>query len=169
VGSSLSVFGNSAPGDRQQPPLASPPPDLPAGTIGGLLPDVMLTGQESVYPLRSARPAVLVLVPTSCPDCGDVLRSIRLQAAGYSLPLLLVGPPSQLTQLRALDDGELGGSVAVATDAGNVLQGTYLPNGVTAILVRDDGIVAMVARTITPTTRLESHLVQLDARSAPAT
>jgi hypothetical protein len=29
--------------------------------------------------------------------------------------------------------------------------------------------VAMVARTITSSTRLESHLVQLDARSAPAT
>jgi len=169
IGSSLSVFGGNAPGDRQQPPLATPPPDSPAGTVGGLLPDVMLTGQESVYPLRNARPAVLVMVPASCPDCGDILRSIRIQAAGYSLPMLLVGPPSQLQQLRGLDEEELGGSVAVATDDSDVLQGTYLPNGVTAILVRDDGIVAMVQRTITATTRLESHLVQLDARSAPAT
>ena len=116
-----------------------------------------------------ARPAVLVLVPASCPGCGDVLRNLRLQAAGYTLPMLLVGPPSQLQQLRSLDDDELGGSVAVATDQANVLQGTYLPNGVTAILVRDDGIVAMVARDLTSSTRLESHLVQLDARSAPAT
>ena len=129
----------------------------------------MLTGQESVFPLRKARPAVLIMVPTSCPDCGDILRSLRLQSAGYSLPMLLVGPADQLQQLRSLDDDELGGSVAVATDTTDVLEGTYVPTGVTAILVRDDGIVAMVARDITSGTRLESHLVQLDARSAPAT
>jgi hypothetical protein len=169
VGSSLSVFGASSSDDRQQTPLASPPADQPVGSVGGLLPDVFLTGQDRVFPLRQARPAVLVMVPTACPDCGEILRSLRLQAAGYTLPMLLVGSPTQLQQLRAMDDAELGGSVAVATDGGNILESTYLPNGVTAILVRDDGIVAMVARTITSSTRLESHLVQLDARSAPAT
>ena len=35
----------------------------------------------------------------------------------------------------------LGGSVTVATDDSDVLTPTYLPSGVTAILVRDDGIV----------------------------
>ena len=101
VGSSLSVFGTSSPDDRAQTPLATPGPDQPAGSVGGLLPDVMLTGQESVFPLRKARPAVLIMVPTSCPDCGDILRSLRLQSAGYSLPMLLVGPADQLQQLRS--------------------------------------------------------------------
>jgi hypothetical protein len=168
VGSSLSVFGTSTPDDRAQTPLATPGPDQPAGSIGGLLPDVTLTGQQSVFPLRKARPAVLIMVPTSCSDCGDILRSLRIQSAGYSLPILLVGPASQLQQLRALDDAELGGSVAVATDTSDVLTATYVPAGVTAILVRDDGVVAMVARNITSGTRLESNLVQLDARAAPA-
>jgi hypothetical protein len=169
VGSSLSVFGTSSDDTRQQTPLASPPANLPAGTVGGLLPDATLSGRESTFPLRQARPAVLVLVPTSCQDCGDILRAVRVQAAEYTLPLLLVGPPSQLSQLQQLDDQELGGSVTAATDDSDVLRSTYLPSGVTAVLVRDDGIVAMVARDVTSTSRLESHLVQLDARSAPAT
>ena len=169
VGSTLSVFGSGATDDRQRTPLASPPADQPAGTVGGLLPEATLTSSESTFPLRDARPAVLVLVPTSCPGCGDVLRNVRMQAAGYTLPLLLVGPPAQLQQLRTLDAQELGGSVTVATDDGNVLTPTYLPSGVTVILVRDDGIVAMVARDVQATTRLESHLVQLDSRSAPVT
>ncbi len=169
VGSSLSVFGSGATDDRQQTPLASPPAGQPAGSVGGLLPEATLTSRETTFPLREARPAVLVLVPTSCTDCGDVLRNLRMQAAGYTLPLLLVGPPAQLQQLRTLDDSELGGSVTVATDDSDVLAPTYLPSGVTAILVRDDGIVAMVARDLQSTSRLESHLVQLDSRAAPVT
>jgi hypothetical protein len=169
VGSTLSVFGTSSSDDRPQTPLASPPPDQPVGTVGGLLPEATLSDQESTFPLRKARPAVLVLVPTSCPGCGAILSSLRSQAAEYTLPLLLVGPAAQLEQLRSLDDGELGGSVAVATDVSDVLQPTYLPDGVTAILVRDDGIVALVARNLQVTSQLETSLVQLDGRSAPTT
>jgi hypothetical protein len=169
VGSTLSVFGSGSTDDRQQTPLASPPADQPVGSVGGLLPQATLTSRENTFPLREARPAVLVLVPTSCTSCGDVLRNLRMQAAGYTLPLLLVGPPAQLQQLRDLDDQELGASVTVATDDSDILAPTYLPSGVTAILVRDDGVVAMVARDLQGTSRLESQLVQLDSRAAPVT
>ena len=169
VGSTLSVFGSGSTDDRQQTPLASPPADQPVGSVGGLLPEATLTSRENTFPLREARPAVLVLVPTSCSDCGNILRNLRMQAAGYTLPLLLVGAPAQLQQLRTLDDQELGGSVPVATDDADVLAPTYLPSGVTAVLVRDDGIVAMVARDLQSTSRLETQLVQLDSRAAPVT
>lgn len=167
VGSTLSVFGTSATDNRPQTPLASPPSGNPTGSIGGLLPDATLSGRDSTFPMRKVRPAVLVLVPTSCPDCGAIVQALRMQAASYTLPLLLVGPPRQLQQLRDLDDSKLGGSVAVATDDSDILTSTYLPSGVTAVLVRDDGIVALVARNLQATTKLETALVQLDGRSAP--
>ncbi len=168
VGSTLSVFSGSAANDLTQTPLAVDP-QQPVGSVGGLLPGTTVTIRGEEFGLRSARPAVLLLVPTSCPDCGAVLRSVRSQVAEYrTLGWMLIGPATQQTQLKALSTNELGGSAIVAADDADLMGAAYSPQGITAVLVRDDGIVALVARGITATTRLETALAGLDARSAPS-
>lgn len=168
VGSTLSVFSGSAANDLTQTPLAVDPPQ-PVGSVGGLLPDTTVTVRGTEFDLRGARPAVLLLVPTSCPDCGAVLRSVRSQVAEYSsLGWMLIGPAAQQPQLRALSTNELGGSAMVAADDADLMGAAYSPQGITAVLVRDDGIVALITRGLTATTRLETALAGLDARSAPS-
>ena len=165
VGSTFSVFGSGPSPDRTLAPLASPA-DVPAGQVGGLLPDVTVTVAGSSYPLRDARPAVLVLVPAACQSCGDALRNLRSQAQEYGLSFVLVGPPAQDSALRALDQAELGGGEIIAVDVTDVVRGSYQPSGVTALLVRSNGIVAEVAKDVGGTTRLETALTQLDPRSS---
>lgn len=167
VGSTLSVFGSGPSDTRGSTPLATDD-SQPAGTIGGLLPDASVTVSGQLAQLREARPAVLVMVPATCPNCGPVLLSLRSQADEYHLQFVIIGPRSQQEQLTTLDNTALGGSDAIATDDSDVMRSAYNPSGVTAVLVRDDGTVPMVARDVTAATRLESSLSQLDGRSAPA-
>jgi len=167
VGSTLSVFGASPTDTQPATPLATGGTQ-PAGSIGGLLPDATVTVRGLKAHLRDARPAVLVMVPASCPDCGPVLLSLRSQAAEYHLQFVIIGPAAQQPQLEALNDSALGGSEVIASDDSDVMRPAYQPSGVTAVLVRDDGTVPMVARDVTASTRLESSLSQLDGRRAPA-
>ncbi len=166
VGSTLSVFSGSTTDTRRLTPLATGVA-VPPGAVGGLLPDSSVTVRGSTYSLRDARPAMLVLVPEACPDCGTVLQRLRAQSAEYGLYWIVIGPPSQQDQLRTLDQSDLGGSAAVATDDANVMRSRYEPTGVTAVLVRDDGVVADVRKNLTARDNLETALAQLDGRSAP--
>jgi hypothetical protein len=168
VGSTLSVFGTTPADPRVATPLATGL-SAPPGTLGGLLPNatVTLTLNGKQVQLRDARPAVLVMVPASCPDCGPILQSLRSQAAEYQLAFVIIGPPAQQRQLAALNATALGGSEMIVSDDGDVMLPAYTPSGVTAVMVRDDGTVPAVARDVTATTRLESSLSQLDGRTAP--
>jgi hypothetical protein len=167
VGSTFSVFVASPSSDRAMTALAAASTG-PAGQVGGLLPDLPVTVAGSSYSLRDFRPAMLVLVPATCQACGDVLRSLHSQAQEYDLVFALVGAPAQVGQLRALNEAELGGGATIAVDSNDVIHSSYQPSGVTALLVRSNGIVAKVARDVTATTRLETALTQLDPRP-PAT
>jgi hypothetical protein len=166
VGSTLSVFSGSTADDQKQTPLAADPAG-PVGAVGGLLPNTTVTIRGSHFDLRGARPAVLLLVPTPCPSCGSILRSVRGQIAEYNLGWILMGPADQQDQLRALNTTELGGSATVATDDTGLMRVAYTPSGVTAVMVRDNGLVAMVAKDLTASDRLEHALANLDGRSAP--
>jgi hypothetical protein len=168
VGSSLTIFapsvGSTAALDA--PIATNPPADV--WSIGGLLPDTELTVDGLQVSLRSARPALIVLVPTSCQGCGETLRSLLMQGREYGLRLVLAGPAGQSGVLEHLNQVELGGSGLVAIDVGRVLTPTYLPVGVTALLVHEDGVLGAVVRDISATQRLEPALAQLARPGAPS-
>ena len=167
VGSSLTIFSpsNGSSTVLLAPIATNPPGDV--GSVGGLLPDATLTVAGVAAALRSARPALIVLVPASCQGCGDTLRSLLMQGREYSLQLVLAGPSSQSGELDQLNTVELGGSGLVAIDPGGVLTSTYQPTGITAVLVHQDGVVGAVVRDISSGQRLEPALAQLERPGAP--
>ena len=169
VGSSLTLFAPGAgnPSTALVAPLATSAGAV--GSIGGLLPQTQVSVAGTSVPLRSARPAVIALVPVRCDACGPTLKSLLVQAREYGLRLVLAGPASQNDQLVKLNDEELGGSALVVVDSSDVLGPTYSPEGVSVVLVHEDGVVATVVRDVTTTQRLEPALAQLDRPGAPST
>ncbi len=140
----------------------------PVGSIGGLTPDIVLSNPIADAPLRSLRPLMLVLIQGDCADCTTILHSIALQAQEYRLDLVIAGPPSQTARLEQIERDALGASAAVMVDPGDVLGRTYLPSGVTTVLVHSDGIVGDVLHDVTATQRLETALAQLSRPGIPA-
>jgi hypothetical protein len=167
VGSSLTIFAPQAgsPAALLAPLATNPPGEV--GSVGGLLPDADLTVDGAQVPLRSARPALIVLVPATCQACGDTLRSLLMQGREYGLRVVLAGPAAQTNQLEQLNAVELGGSALVAVDVGDVLAPTYDPVGITGVLMHEDGVVGAVIRDISATQRLEPALAQLERPGAP--
>jgi hypothetical protein len=167
IGSTLSVFGSSATSTRALSPLASDDPAL-VGSVGGLLPDAQVLVKGTPASLRSARPAVLVMVPADCPGCSDLLPALRAQAKEYNLGFVLVGPRSQATQLADLARESLASSATVLIDPTDAVRAAYDPSGVTVVAVHTDGVVAAVWRDVQPDQRLETTLVQLESPGARA-
>lgn len=166
IGSSLTLFTPRAGTNTALiAPLATNPP-AGVGNIGGLLPDTEVMVDGTAVPLRTARPAVIALVPHNCTTCGPTLRNLLTQAREYGLRLVLAGPPSQADDLANLNIVELGASGRVAIDTENVLAPAYTPLGVSVLLVHEDGVVAAIVRNVTATQRLESALTQLDRPGA---
>jgi hypothetical protein len=167
IGSSLTIFAPSAgsPAPLLAPLATNPPGDV--GAVGGLLPDTELSIDGTQVPLRSARPALIVLVPANCKACGDTLRSLLMQGREYGLRLVLAGPADQTKELEDLNATELGQNGLVAVDVGDVLTSTYDPVGITGVLMHADGVVGAVIRDISPTQRLEPALAQLERPGAP--
>jgi hypothetical protein len=111
------------------------------GHIGQPLPNanVVLDGVET--PLNSLTAAVLAVVPPHC-RCGGALRQLVARAAAVQANIILVGvhgaPVAGLTRQSGLR------AARAAEDTGNVLVSGYHLTGLTAILVRPDGLVAAV-------------------------
>ena len=152
----------------QRAPLATRPSASP-GAVGGLLPPVSLVVGERERPAHDLRPAVLALVPNPTPEqcrCASTLDALFRQAQEYGLPLVLVGGPGERRTVRRLAAQVGNGTARVAEDRGLALTSAYRPQGVSAVLVRSDGVVTHVHRGLTPGMRLEFDLAQL---SRPAT
>jgi hypothetical protein len=132
------------------PPSAAPrhPANPPAaGKIGGPLPSGQIVVAGKSVPLRTftaPMAAVLALVPGNC-GCAATLRKLGAQAGQAHVAVYLVGTPDIMPQVLHLA-GQAGQGAQVAEDASDVLGTTYTHSGVTAILVRSDGIVISVVR-----------------------
>jgi hypothetical protein len=134
------------------PTAASNPAHAPArtpaaGKIGGPLPASTVVIRKQKVPLRSvaaAQPALLTLVPVDC-SCATTLEQLSAQAARAHVPVYLVATQAGLPQLAQLARQAGQGPGHIAEDTGNVLGTTYGQDGVTAILVRTGGAVALVA------------------------
>lgn len=136
--------------------LARPP--IPAGQVGGLLPATALTIDGQSTPARSLRPAVVALVPEPCP-CNSLLDELSARAEQFGLPVVLVTrSPAQLAPLLS---AVVHGRVVGAYDARGTLSATYLPRGVTLLLVDSHGVVRSVDRQLRSPAALDGQLNQI--------
>jgi len=140
-------------------PLASALP--PPGQVGGLLPDAVLQDGASTVSARSLRPAVVVLVPSDCDECAELLTTLAPQVGSFGYALVAVGTPGQDDQLAALAESVGTTRLATLTDPQNELGAAYGFTGATVVLVRNDGVVVDVVRDATPGTRIEGALVDM--------
>jgi hypothetical protein len=149
-------------------PQASPPPAPLAsngaepGEIGGLLPeDAVLQNGESGIAAQAIRPAVIALIPASCPDCSELLTSIAPQVGSFGASLVAVGGENQSAQLGQLSDAVGASRLVTLVDRAQRLREVYGSAGITLLLVRTDGVVVNVLRNAAPGLRLEGDLVGL--------
>lgn len=126
--------------DRGVPPL--PPlgsPTAAVGQPGGLLPDVVVTDRRGdQVPLRTKRPAVLILLPANC-ACGDRVNTIADQASSRNLEVIAVThadasapPPSAIAAALAV--------TAYNDPEGQVAQ-AFGRKDLEAVVVGPDGLV----------------------------
>jgi hypothetical protein len=152
----LAVDGAGRTPQRGALSLASP--STGPGHVGGLLPATSVTAFDGTsVPLRSLRPALLVLVPSHC-GCPSLLESLAAQAAEVQLQLVVVGPDAPDAEVAALP-GQLHHDEVVALyDHAGALSSTYAAHGVTALVVARDGVVSYAQPDVTAKTRLELPL-----------
>ena len=161
--------GSGQPGSPSAP-LANP--SAPDGSVGGLLPDVLLAGPVGPVASRSLRPAVLVLLPSGC-ACQAVVTAVTAAAARHRLRVWLLVDTVDLPAARMLATGAgaaagvPAGHVSVLSGAVAPFQRDYRMSGVTLVLVRADGIVTRTLRAVTAATPVAAELDGLAAATGP--
>jgi hypothetical protein len=161
IAGSLALESAGLRNDPLTPPALANP-TAPVGSVGGLLPDVTLSIYGQTRSVRDIRPAVFVLLPATCPStCSNAVRNLQGQANEYGLPVFLVGPESRQYLLEQVDRSALGDDATIALDAQNALGNTYLPTGVTTLLVHADGVLGSVLYSVDSTIVLGTKLSQL--------
>ncbi len=145
---------------RQTPgttPLAAP--TVPPGWPGGLLPAVALRIGDDRRQVRTLRPAVLAVVPSPC-ACTPALDRLASQSRQYAVPLVIVAPPGD-GEVAALLRTAIRARAFSAYDEGGRLGLAYTPRGLTALLVRNDGVVTAVERNLAGMFELGTELIGL--------
>lgn len=147
------------------PPLSVPPkpvasPLVPAGRVGGLLPDIVLSGRVQPSRARDLRPGVVVLVAPSC-DCLAAVRQVVAAASRHGLVTYLVESGTSVGEVATLAV-RAGGQVGPYADPGGALARAYgLHTTAALVLVRDDGVVTQVIDAVAPSLRLDQALERL--------
>lgn len=145
--------GTGGPDPRPRPSAATlASPAVAPGRVGGLLPDVVLSGRSKPENARALRPAVVMLV---APDCGcvDAIRHVVREAAAFRLVTYVVqaGDLAQPVRLAA----QAGGDVGPFADPTGVLAAAYgLHTDAALVLVRADGVVTQTVAAVGPALRL---------------
>ena len=130
-------------------PLASS--TVPAGQVGGLLPQVDLATTSGPFPTRDARPAAVVVADPGC-ACARMVDQLSQTGAAVGVVVWVVAPDRDRATARALVDGLPLGTTRAATDPGNQLRAalrtasgqTSAGPGPTLLLVRDNGLLDAV-------------------------
>jgi hypothetical protein len=158
-----------------QPARRSPAPErlatpaAPPGTVGGLVPDVLLTSATgAITPIsaRTLRPAVLMLVPDGCACVGLVHELIGQveEYPGLSAALVASGLDPAVPRMAVVRDGG-DGRLPALIDAHSVLATTYHggpPGSVpTLLFVAPDGILTQPPLVFDRGTRIESSILPL--------
>lgn len=138
-------------------PLANP--TASPGSVGGLPPAVALTVGTARRDPVSLRPAVLVIVPSPC-RCTASLATLAAESQQYAVPLVLVVPAGD-PEVPALLQTARGTRAYSAYDRTGRLASTYAARGLTAVLLRSDGVVTAVVRGLVPEHQFGAQLIDL--------
>lgn len=132
-------------------------PTVPAGERGGLLPDLrVLDADGAKQPIRSLRPAVILLLPTHC-DCAALTGTVASQAdkaavdsygIGTSLPTQAAGSSIPARALRSEPTGQLLRAYGATTRP-------------MILLVANNGVVTQELRSAPPGDVLSTQLADL--------
>lgn len=161
----LPASARNTTGRQSAPVPALAAPSQPEGSVGGLLPDLTLGGSAGPVPVRSLRPAVLLLVPERC-DCPALVHEVMDQVEEFpGVSAAIVGSGSaDLTRLAVARDGG-NGRLPVLTDPAGTLFRTYHggPPGTvpTLLFVAPDGQLSSQPFAFTPGSRIEAQLLPL--------
>lgn len=166
VGSLMTVLRPDVSAAPTPLPLSEPAAGAAPATVGGLMPDALVTLDGVPLALRRLRPAVLVVAPPTCPTCADLITDIAGQARDLQLRTLVVGKPDQADQLQGLTQDATRGTAGVVIDGQGALTSLYPGPGPTLLLVHADGIVADVIRDPLTTARIGPSLEQLSRPGA---
>ena len=142
-----------------QAPVATSNP-IPAGQVGGTIPDVALTTPTGHLYTWHLRPALIALVPVRC-NCEPLLYKLTGEAFGVNVPLVVVAPGTQDAEIFSLPGRVHSGEVEPAMDPQGQLAATYNPSGVTVLTLRPDGTVGYLERNVTDTADVTGALSRL--------
>jgi hypothetical protein len=134
-----------------------PTSSQPAGKIDGPLPSAQLVIGGKTFALSSvtgAKATLLTLVPPGC-TCVPALQQLGARAAQARVTVYLVGTAAILQQVSALAARAGQDRGRVAEDTSDVLGKTYGDSGLTAVLVRPDGTVALVVNNVVQPAKLK--------------
>ncbi|MDX6286336.1 MAG: hypothetical protein QOG53_1821 [Frankiales bacterium] len=143
----------------RQEPLATQPA-AQVGSVGGLIPATPLLVGTVTRSAQSLRPGVLALVPIDC-GCFAVVENLARQAGQFGFRLYVVAPSGIDTEVDAIASKVRGAQVTSAFDAVGALAQTYHATGVTAVLLRGNGVVQDVVRDLSASTRLTARIASL--------
>jgi hypothetical protein len=168
-GTLITVFGPRPAPRASGRPVAVQPTAGP-GQIGGVLPGGQIVVPGHRRQLIDLRPALILVVPRNC-RCESTVNELSRQAHEYRIGLYLVADQRDITvpaeerakEMRDLAGAARYGVAIVAEDAKAVLATTYQASGLTAVLVRADGVVDDVLRGLPAQPRLETRLEQLQS------
>jgi hypothetical protein len=164
LGSTMLLLGPRGTTFRRLSALPLAQTTVPAGRVGGLLPDATARdGTGSTIPLRALRPSVITIVPRGC-DCRATLDHISAAAKPYGVSHHVIAPDK--ATLQALQTSSETGWSGL-TDNGNlrtVFGGQS--SRPTIVVVDASGVVRSIEIDASPSTTLNSELDAVFATSA---
>ncbi len=151
---------------QQAPPVPLASPTAPLGEAGGSLPDTEVVVNDTARPVERLRPAVLVIMPPGC-VCESQLRELARQAAGQSLHFYLLtdrrathqSVEQAHQQLRPVVNRITQTVAGIIDDPNDTLASVYQARGLTAVVVRGDGLVSQVLRGLGEP--IDPHLIRV--------
>ena len=141
-------------------PLVLAAPTVPAGSVGGLVPDVTLVGPTGSTGSRDLRPAVLAVAKPNC-ACGAALAHLAQQAAAAGLTTYLIGGRGQQADLDALAAASRSDDVRVMLEEDATLTTTFSSGPLTAVAVHADGVIDVIVGNVVRTTSLDAAFASL--------
>lgn len=151
------------PGRHSRVPLSNT--TVPAGKIGGLLPDVTVQMDTSTRPVRDLRPGVFAIVPNNC-GCADTIDHVAAQAAEFALTVYVVSSQPAGPQGDALTTTTDETVATVHDSSGQLQKSYYAGTGVTLAFVQKDGVVVNALHNVTKATSIHVVLTLIDPSAA---
>jgi hypothetical protein len=155
LGATLAFPGGSPTRRATAPvPLVLAAPSAPAGSVGGLVPDVTLLGQTGPTTARDLRPAVLAMPQPNC-ECGAALAHVAQQAGAAGLTIYLIGSRAQQAELQALAAHAGAARVEVMLEQDATLTTAFSLGPLSAVAVHADGVIEVIVASVVRTTSLD--------------